>query len=206
MMKVDRLVVGAMEVNCYLVIDEETKQAAVIDPGAQADKILDAIEAKELDVQYVINTHGHIDHIAANPEILTATGSQLLIHEEDADFLTNPELNLSVQVGQGSFTSPAADRLLTAGDKVEWGEISLEVICTPVLSPGGLCLIGEGVIFSGDTLFAMGVGRTDFPQGSQEKLNQSLDKISTYGDDLKLYPGHGPTSTLGKVKNQNIYL
>ncbi|GAB6138287.1 MBL fold metallo-hydrolase [Halanaerobaculum tunisiense] len=207
-MLVKRIVVGNLKVNCYLVVAEETNQALVIDPGSEADKILTAIADQGCQVEYVVNTHGHADHIAANEELLAATGAQLLIHETDSNFLQDSDLNLSSSLGdpREEVVSPPADRLLTAGDKIKCGALTLEVIYTPGHTPGGICLKTDQELFSGDTIFSQGVGRTDLPHGALEDLQTSLDKIAKLPEDLKLYPGHGPTSTLKKVKRSNPYL
>ncbi|MBM7556284.1 MBL fold metallo-hydrolase [Halanaerobacter jeridensis] len=204
-MFIERLIVGNMESNAYIVADEDTTEAIVIDPGGSAEKILKALEEKELDLKLIINTHGHIDHIAANEKILAETNAQLLVHEADANFLTNPELNLSSFMAE-KLISPAADRVLEAGGEINCGEISLEVIHTPGHTKGSICLLGADVLFSGDTLFARGVGRTDLPTGSRSKLNQSLEKIVELDDEIMVYPGHGPSATLAEVKENNPYL
>ena len=204
-MQVERLQVGSMEVNCYVVFGTEFKEAVVIDPGADADKILQVIEDKQLTVQSVINTHGHVDHIGANQEVIEATGAELLLHKADAEFLTDPELNFSTQLGR-EVISPTADSLLEEGSAVTTSDFKLEVIHTPGHTPGGICLQGEEVLFTGDTLFAMGIGRSDFPYASREELRNSLDKLMQLTGNLQVYPGHGPLSTLEKVKKKNMYL
>lgn len=207
-MLVKRIVVGDLKVNCYLVVDEETNQALVIDPGSEAEKILTAIDDQGCRVEYVVNTHGHADHIAANEELLAATEAQLLIHETDSDFLQEPDLNLSAYIGdpREKVLSPSADKLLQAGDKIKCGTLTLEVIHTPGHTPGGICLKTDQELFSGDTIFSQGIGRTDFPYGSRENLQMSLDKLLKLPENLELYPGHGPTSTLEEVKDNNPYL
>lgn len=204
-MQVERLQVGPMEVNCYVAFGTESKEAVVIDPGADADRILQVIEDKQLTVQSVINTHGHVDHIGANQEVIEATGAELLIHKADAEFLTDPELNFSTQLGR-EVISPTADSLLEEGSTVATSDFKLEVIHTPGHTPGGICLQGEEILFTGDTLFAMGIGRSDFPYASREELRNSLDKLMQLTGNLQVYPGHGPLSTLEKVKKKNMYL
>ncbi len=204
-MQVERLQVGSMEVNCYLVFGSESREAVIIDPGADADRILQVVEDKQLAVQSVINTHGHVDHIGANREVIEATGAELVIHKADAGFLTDPELNFSTHLGQ-EVTSPQADSLLEEGSVVGTTDFELKVIHTPGHTPGGICLQGEEVLFTGDTLFAMGIGRSDFPYASREELRNSLDKLMQLTGNLQVYPGHGPVSTLEKVKKKNMYL
>ncbi|MCK8815978.1 MBL fold metallo-hydrolase [Natroniella sulfidigena] len=203
-----RLSVGNLDVNCYIVADEETKEAVVIDPGAEANRILEIIDDNDFQVKYVINTHGHSDHIAANSDIIEATKAELLIHEEDAEFLQNSELNLSSFIGLigQELDCPPADRLLKDGEEIEVGKLTFEVIHTPGHTPGGISLRVDDILFSGDTLFAMGVGRVDLPRSSHQALRDSINKILAIKEDLKLYPGHGPSSTLEQTKKQNSYI
>lgn len=205
-MFIERLVVGNMDANSYIVAAEDTNEALVIDPGGSVEKILNLLKEHDLNVKYIVNTHGHIDHIAANEKLLAETNAQLLIHEADANFLEEPELNLSAFMGAENVISPTADRLLKSGEKINCGEINLEVLHTPGHTKGSICLLGEEVLLSGDTLFARGVGRTDFPTGSRQELNESLSKIMELDLKLRIYPGHGPTATLAEVKENNPYL
>ncbi|WP_408954821.1 MBL fold metallo-hydrolase [Natroniella sp. ANB-PHB2] len=207
-MFIKRLSVSSLDVNCYIVADEGTKEAVVIDPGAEANKILEVVNNNELQVRYVINTHGHSDHIGANLDIIEATGAELLIHQDDAEFLRDPELNLSCFIGQlgKELESPPADRLLREGEQIKVGNLIFKVIHTPGHTPGSMCLRLEDILFSGDTLFAMGVGRVDLPRSSHQALKNSLTKILAVEDNLKLYPGHGPSSTLEEAKVKNSYI
>ncbi len=202
-----RLSVGQLAVNCYIVADEDSKEAVIIDPGSAAERILKVVKENELKVKYIINTHGHADHISANQEILTETGAKLLIHQDDIEFLQNSELNLSPLIGQGEeLASIKADRALEEGDSIKCGKLNFTVIHTPGHTPGSICLKLEQILFSGDTIFANGVGRTDFPGGSYQELRKSLAKILKFKEDLKLCPGHGLESTLDKVRRENAYI
>ena len=205
-MFIEKLTVGNMESNSYIVADRESAEAIVIDPGGEAKKILEVLTMQDLTLKYVVNTHGHIDHIAANEEILTATNAQLLIHKSEADFLDNADLNLSSFMGTKEVLSPQADKTLDAKAKIEFGEFELKVLYTPGHTKGSICLLGDEVLFSGDTLFAKGVGRTDLPTGSRAELNQSLTKLKELNDKIKVYPGHGPTATLAEIKDNNPYM
>ncbi|KYH32358.1 MBL fold metallo-hydrolase [Neomoorella mulderi] len=200
------LVVGPIGTNCYLVGCQETKEGAVIDPGAEGERILAAAREAGLKIRYIINTHGHIDHIGANGAIKNATGAAILIHRDDAPFLTEPGRNLSVLMGT-RVSSPGADRLLQEGDTITIGRtITLTVIHTPGHTPGGICLQGEGLIFTGDTLFAGSIGRTDFPGGSfNQLLNSIKEKLFVLDDELEIYPGHGPASTIGAERADNPF-
>lgn len=204
-MQIKRLVVGALGVNCYIVYDE-TKEAAVIDPGDDGERIWAFVQENELKIKYIINTHAHADHIGANNAVKEQTGAQLLISAADAPWLENPKYNLSAFMGQ-SIVSCGADAILKEGDTVRFGNIELRVLETPGHTPGGICLLGDGVLFSGDTLFSGSIGRCDFSFGSMEQLITSLKtKISDLPPATKVYPGHGPATTIGDELAMNPYL
>lgn len=197
---------GGMGANCYVVACDDTKEALVIDPGGEPRPVLSFVEKEGLKVKYIVNTHGHIDHIMGNDLLKQATGARVLIHELDAEMLQNPRLNLSGFMG-GSIKLAQADQLLTEGDTVEVGKVSLEVIHTPGHTRGGICLKGDGVVFTGDTLFAGSIGRSDFPGGSAETLINSIKtKLLPLPDDTAVYPGHMQESTMGEEKKYNPFL
>lgn len=203
-MKIEQLVVGDLGVNCYIVSCEKTKEAVVIDPGDYAKSILDKIE--NLNIVAIINTHGHADHIGANQKIKDATHADIMIHCNDAQMLLDPRLNLSVFLGEGIESYPA-DRILNSGDTINVGDIVLKVIHTPGHTKGGICLYTDGILFSGDTLFAESIGRTDFPGGSMQELIHSVtEKLLTLPDDTRVLPGHGPSTTIGWERMHNQFL
>ncbi|WP_018247737.1 MBL fold metallo-hydrolase [Orenia marismortui] len=206
-MFIKRLSVGSLAVNCYIVANEK-KEAVIIDPGSQAEDILKIINEHDLNVKYIINTHGHNDHIAANPKLLESTGAELLIHSQDSEFLQNPELNLSFFIGEmgQELKCPNADRLLEDGDTIEIGDLEFKVIHTPGHTPGSICMKLGNILFTGDTIFATGVGRTDFPKGSYQSLRESITKILEFEEDLKICPGHGAETTLNRARKENSYL
>ncbi len=205
-MKIIQLEVGYLGTNCYIVYDEDTLQAAIIDPGGSPEKILKIIERDNLSVEMIINTHGHADHISGNNEIKGATGAPILIHKDDAVMLTNAHSNLSVYVGN-SMESEPADRLLSDGDIIKLGSISFNVMHTPGHTPGGICLIANNAVFCGDTIFYESIGRTDFPGGSYRQLIQSIkEKLMTLNDEFDLYPGHGPATTVGWERRRNPFI
>lgn len=205
-MILERLQLGELKTNCYVLGDEAQGKAIVIDPGAKGEKILNLLDELELEIEYIINTHGHHDHIGANKFLLENSEAKLLIHQDDAEALVNPEQNLSF-FSNKEIDGPKADECLVEGDQIECGTWSLEVLHTPGHTPGGITLLGNGKLFTGDTLFTMGVGRTDFPNASQKKLMNSIQqKLMPLSDELEVYPGHGPTGKLGKIKATNQFL
>ena len=199
------LAVGPMQANCYILECEETRAAMVIDPGDDSALILNALDEHKLQLKLIVNTHAHIDHIAANLDLKEKTSALLCIHASDADMLVNPQKNLSFFIGR-PVSSPAADKLLADGDVLEAGTLSLKVMHTPGHSPGSICLLSDNCIITGDLLFAGGIGRYDFPGSSYEELMNSLRKVMMLDNDLIIYPGHGPTSTIGEERRTNPFL
>ncbi len=204
-MLVRGLVVGPLQVNCYLVGCEETKGGIVIDPGGDAPVILSQIQALGLNTAYIVNTHGHIDHVAANRLIKKATNAPIAIHRLDAPWLTSPQGGLALLLGASP--GPSADILLEEGDEVKFGNIGLKVLHTPGHTSGGISLLGEGVVFTGDALFNMGIGRTDLPGGDFGTLIESIkSKLLTLPEETVVYPGHGPSTTIGREKRSNPFV
>ncbi|SHG95253.1 Glyoxylase, beta-lactamase superfamily II [Thermosyntropha lipolytica DSM 11003] len=201
------LEINTVGVNCYIVGCEETREVAVIDPGGNPRAIVNLLEQEGLKAVYIINTHGHVDHIGGNRGVKEATGAAILIHEGDAKMLTNAVANFSFLFG-GKVISPPADRLLKEGDIIKIGNtVELEVIHTPGHSPGSICLKTGDVIFVGDTLFQGSVGRTDFPGGSHKQLITNIkEKLLCYDDHVVCYPGHGPATTIGFERQYNPFL
>jgi glyoxylase-like metal-dependent hydrolase (beta-lactamase superfamily II) len=198
-MALKRFVVGPMGVNCYIISDASTGKACVIDPGAEPDRIKKSLDKEGLKLEFIINTHGHGDHIAAN----SAFGVPVYIHALDKDFLTDPKLNLSAHF-LFEVRSPQAGRLLKDGDRVALGDTMLEVMHTPGHTPGSISVKYGGVIFTGDTLFQGGVGRTDFAYGDESALYTSIaKKLMVFDDNTVIYPGHGGQSTIG-LERQNL--
>jgi len=205
------LTVGFLATNCYLVACGKTSESIVIDPGFKEDeseKILEEISKKSMNVKYILNTHGHMDHISGNGIMKKATGAEILIHEDDASMLTEPRKNLSKSLGI-TVVSPPADRLIRDGDIIKVGSLELKVIHTPGHSRGSISLYSEseGVVFTGDTLFAGSIGRTDLPGSSFRDIMRSLrEKLMTLPEETVAYPGHGEKTTIGKEKLGNPFL
>jgi len=199
-----KLVLGELETNCYIVGSESTKEGMIIDPADEAGIILEAVKSLGLNIKYIVLTHSHPDHFAALAEVKKATSAQVLVHRADADILEMPPV---VFFGATYPQPPPADKQLEDGDTIEVGELKFKVIHTPGHTPGGICLLVDGILFSGDTLFNQGIGRTDFPGGSMEKLMDSLHKkVLTLPDKTIVHSGHGPATTIGDEKRMNPFL
>lgn len=200
-----RFVVGALEVNCFVVADEMTKEGFVVDPGDNVDIIMDFINKNSIKVKYIINTHCHFDHVGGNKKLVEATGAELLIHELELPILERAEGSAALW-GFYVEKSPKPTRFLKDKDIFSVGSVVVEVIHTPGHSPGGICLKFDNKVISGDTLFAGGVGRTDFPGGDSLTLINSIkDKLFTLSDNTEVYPGHGPSTTIGNEKVYNPF-
>lgn len=205
-MDVFKVEVMPLGTNCYLVMDKETREGLVVDPGGSAELILDNIAKKEMKPKAVVNTHGHWDHIGANVEVADAFKIPVYIHKDDADYLTDPSKNASNIMGTRS-EARAADGFLTEGDKLEFGGCTLEVLHTPGHTPGGISLYGEGVVFSGDSLFYGSIGRTDLPGGDYGALIDSIkEKLLTLPGDTVVCPGHGIVTTIRDEINNNPFV
>ena len=207
-MIIERLVVGPLQTNCYIVADEDTKECLIIDPGGDPDLIVETATRLELKVKLVVNTHGHFDHILANRQVMENTGAPLAIHTDDANMLSNPLRSFSFFLAKFRPSPPAA-MLLKEGDILRVGEAELKVLHTPGHSPGSVSLWceEENALFSGDVLFHMGIGRTDFPGGSAQVLLQSIrEKLFTLPDDTVVYSGHGPPTTIAQERRHNPFL
>lgn len=205
-MQLTRLVVGPLQVNCYIVYDEKTREAIVIDPGDDARDILTIVNGKGLKVRYIVNTHAHFDHVGANKQIKEATGAELLIHEADS-VLLGGTANQARMFGMTAPSSPKADRFVKHGDIIKAGDVSLRVLYTPGHSAGGICLAGDGVVFTGDALFAGSIGRTDLMGGDLMTLITSIkDHLMALPDETIVLSGHGPQSTIGEERRENPFL
>jgi len=205
-MKYETLVLGPLQTNCYLVYCEETRECAVIDPGAESPKIFEAVSAKDLKPVVLINTHGHVDHVGANKDVKEKYDIPLMMHEADVPMLKSI-LQSGLGLMLGAKSSPPPDSYLVENDEVIIGRGILKTAHTPGHSPGSLVFKTDNFLISGDTLFCMGVGRTDLPGGSWATLIDSINqKILIYPDDTIILPGHGPPTTVGQEKSSNPFL
>ena len=201
------VVVGPVDVNCYVLKDKATGKGAVIDPGGHVERIMSLIKDMKADIAEIIITHGHFDHIGALDELRNAVGCGASIHELDAEMLLKSRKNLSIFMGTDASFRPA-ERLLKDGDVIRFGGSFLKVIHTPGHTAGGICLYdGDKVLFSGDTLFAGSVGRSDFPGGDHYQLIESVVKaLAEVKDETVVYPGHGPETGMGYERKTNPFL
>ena len=196
MLKIKTLVVGPLGVNCYLVVDPEKSEGIIIDPGAEGEKILRAIKRAGANFKAIVNTHGHFDHSGAD-FLKVELGIPLLLHKLELSLLKSALTDQMMLLGFGpSEETPEPDGFLKEGDEVKFGMEKLIVWHTPGHTPGGICLVGKGLIFTGDTLFQDGVGRTDLEGGDDEQLNKSLKRILSLPPETIVYAGHGPSTTI----------
>jgi len=194
-MLIKMFTVGMLWTNCFVVGDTQTKEAIVIDPGfdntSEAENILSEIQREKFRVKFIVNTHGHPDHVSGNKMMKEATGSSIIIHEYDAPMLRNPR----------------ADKTLHEGDIIELGDIKLRVLHTPGHTKGSIALLNADCLFVGDTMFAGSIGRYDLPGGSLEELMNSIkNKLLILPDHVKVYPGHGEVTTIGEERRTNPFL
>jgi glyoxylase-like metal-dependent hydrolase (beta-lactamase superfamily II) len=194
--------VGQLEANCYVLADEDRNEAIIVDPGDEPDRILD--EAGDAEVTHIVLTHAHFDHAGAVAEIKKATGAPIVLHEDEQ------EVYASIQ-DHGAFWGfkvpppPPPDLFVQEGHEIPVGKMLFSVLHTPGHSPGGICLYIQGTLITGDTLFMGSVGRTDLPGGSMAELRESFRKLMSLPDDTRVYPGHGPMTTIGKEKVENMF-
>jgi len=206
-MILEGLVVGMFQSNCYVVGSESTREAIVIDPGEEAERILALLERLQLKAESVVVTHAHVDHIGALESVREATGASVAMHREafDSSRKDAPLLRAMLGIDTGDLSEPGL--YLEDGDKLTLGDIEFEVVFCPGHAFGHICIYGEGVVFTGDALFAGGIGRFDLPGGDGKLLYQSIrDKLLTLPEDTIVLPGHGPSSTIGEEKRTNPFL
>jgi len=205
-LQVETLIVGPLLSNCYIVWDEKSKQGVVIDPGDDAEIILETIEKLKVDIIYILATHGHFDHVGAVGPLKDKLKVEFLSHKDDLFFIEdgkNAANRWNVDIPQ----PPNPDKFIEDGQKIKIGNFELIVLHTPGHSPGGVSFLYDRMIFSGDTLFQGSIGRTDFRKGSFEELSNSIKtKLYTLPDDTVVYTGHGPITTIGDEKRYNAFV
>jgi hydroxyacylglutathione hydrolase len=195
---------GLLSSNCYIIGD--SGEAAVIDPGASVKAISEVLDREKLDLKFIILTHVHLDHIISMDKLRQKYNAKVLVHSADAEALGDPEKNCSSLFGY-DMKYDSADKCLSHGDIIAVGGLKLEIIHTPGHTPGGISIKTANIIFTGDTLFKLGVGRTDLTGGDGDLLWESINKrLMTLDDDVIAYPGHGPSTTIGFEKRNNPYL
>ncbi|HEX3026705.1 MAG TPA: MBL fold metallo-hydrolase [Clostridia bacterium] len=205
-MLVKNLSVGPIETNCYILCDETAKKAAVIDPGFEAEKILEELGRTGCSAEYVILTHGHFDHISAAGQVAGETGAKLAAFAEEEDFIKDPAANLSSGFGKGIFKPLEPDILVRDGETLALGSMTLRFLLTPGHTGGSGCILCGDCLFTGDTLFRGGAGRTDFPTGDYPSLIKSLRRLASLKGDYRVYPGHGGITSLNAERRSNPYL
>lgn len=204
----ETIVVGPLGVNCFILGDKQSKEGVVVDPGADCEMILESVARFGIKVTYVINTHGHFDHVGCNRQLKEQTGAELLIHQGDQALLSMASRSAQ-KYGLKVEDSPVPSRYLTDGMTLEFGRRCIEVLHTPGHTQGGCCLYlaNEKLLISGDTLFAESVGRTDLPGGDHDQLISSIKtKLMPLPDETIVWPGHGPSSTIGTERRRNPYI
>lgn len=204
-MKIEKIVEPYFGENMYILIDEETKKCAVVDPGGASDKILNYIKVNSLELEYILLTHGHGDHIGAVNTIKSKTNAKVVAHNDEQELLNNNRKNLSYSMHCGP-QELDADIYVHDKDKLELGNLKLSFIHTPGHTKGCMCIRVNDDMFTGDTLFAGSIGRTDLYGGDYRQIEKSLKKLAKYEDKVKIHPGHGPSSTLGIEKMSNPYM
>lgn len=200
-MIIKRIMAGVNAANCYIVFDEETREAVVLDPGGDVDDICKALNQFGASVKYIILTHGHFDHTAGVEGLKNIVGAPVAMGEEDN--------KMFLKGGQffGPLPKGGADILLKDGDTLKFGKYTINVMGTPGHTPGGMCLLVDNDVFTGDTLFAGSIGRTDFQGGSYDAIMKSLkSKLMSLADTVAVHPGHGPSSTIGRERLMNPFM
>jgi len=208
-MIVQTFIVGKLFTNSYIVSCQHTKEAIIIDPGFdsshEAEKIFEEISTEGLLLKFILNTHGHPDHTCGNGMVKGKFQVPILIHKNDAHMLGEFGKKIAKFFGLEN-SSPPPDILLNDGDTIAFGRVNLKVMHTPGHSGGSISLLGDTEVFTGDTLFSGSMGRTDFPESSEQDMYLSLKKLAVLPDNFAVYPGHGPKTTIKEEKSNNPFL
>lgn len=205
MFTVKKLVTGPLQVNTYILGETESKEAMVIDPGGNAGGVIQVLDRQGWKLKVIVLTHGHGDHLGAVADLQEKTGVPVILHEEDGPMASDSKKNFTAMMGPGIEITP--DGLLQDGDEILLGDQPVTVIHTPGHTQGGICLKTDKLLFSGDTLFMQSIGRTDLAGGNHRQLIKSIhDKLFTLDDDVQVFPGHGPDTTIGDERRKNPHL
>lgn len=205
-MKIITMRVGALQTNCYVLADESTHTAAIIDPGANFAGILAELENASCTAEYIILTHGHFDHAGAAKELIVATGAKLVAHKLEAEIIASATLSLHSIFTSKPYQPLVADILVAEGDSLPLGSLELKFMHTPGHTQGGCSIICGDNIFCGDTVFKENIGRTDFPTANPIEMSRSVKRIAAIEGEYNLYPGHGETTTLSYERKNNPYM
>jgi hydroxyacylglutathione hydrolase len=203
--EIETLVLGPLQSNCYIVSDEISREAMVVDPGDEPERIAVVIDTKKLKVRFIVCTHAHFDHVGGISVVKEKTGAQIVLHKDDLEIYRNAGKH-AVSWGYEITRPPEPDRLVKDGDTLSLGELRFEVLSTPGHSPGGICLLGKGVLITGDTVFAGSVGRTDLYGGDMESMKRSFARIMSLPPETAILPGHGTASTVAREKYMNFFI
>ncbi|MBN1480598.1 MBL fold metallo-hydrolase [candidate division KSB1 bacterium] len=205
-MNIESIIVGPIQVNCFIITCPVSNQSAIVDPGDDAENILKTIRSKSLDLKYILLTHGHFDHIGAVSEVKSATGAEIFMHKADT-FLVQGAALQAQAFGLPAPDTFVIDSFIDDGDNISVGEFNASVLTTPGHSPGGVCFKFENDIFAGDTLFYGGIGRTDLPGGDYRQLIASIkNKLFVLPDSMRVFCGHGPSTTIRREKKYNPFI
>jgi glyoxylase-like metal-dependent hydrolase (beta-lactamase superfamily II) len=204
--RLEKLVVGPLLSNCFLVWDDDSKKGVIVDPGDEGHVILERVKGLGIEVECILATHGHFDHVAGTAPLKNALDADFLAHKDDMFFIDEGK-RIARDWGFDIEQPSKPDRFIKDGDKIDVGSFILEVLYTPGHSPGGVSFLGQGMLFSGDTLFQGSIGRTDFRGGSMEELEKSIKtRLYVLPDDTIVYTGHGPRTTIGEEKSNNPFV
>ena len=198
------LSVGPLESNCFVVGDKGSKKAMVVDPGDEPDRIMDIVKSEGLLVGYIVCTHAHFDHVGAVPDIKKETGAKVVIHRDEIEIYRGA-VDMAAFWGYNLEPLPEPDLFVDDDDEIKVGDLTFQVLHTPGHSPGGICLFGEGIVITGDTLFAGSVGRTDFHGGDMNKLRRSFERLMSLPPETRVLAGHGPVSTIETERSGNFF-
>ena len=200
------MVVGPLKTNAYVLLDEPSGEAAVVDPGASGLRIADALKAAGATLKFILTTHGHADHTGGAFDLQRKAGGEYVVGEGDRGQIESPSSSLAAMI-PGFANPPSIDRPVSGGESFEIGETLIYVIATPGHTPGSVSYLSGQALFTGDTLFQNSIGRYDLPGGDGEQELQSIkDKLLTLPDQMIVYPGHGPSSTIGEERANNPFL